>query len=128
MNDKYRIILLSKYELEYRINIPQIKCLYHILSDPTNIKISISENLPLLLTDIDKWKKWVKSIKSTKYKYQLKIKPFPYSSPLRYKSISVSLGFELTPSNKLAPDKPIPEFSSNELSRKRVRRQELFDK
>ena len=98
-------------------------------TDPANPIFSIDDNFVYLMRKGEKkWaKNWVAKKKILRsHKFQINIKPFPYSNDDTCKLKEIYPGFERAVKKKMAPNKPIPKCKSNELSRKIARRNEIF--
>ena len=79
-----------------------------------------------LLPNAQQWKRTIKRMKQSTYLKTIEIKPYSFSRDDKYKSIFASLGIDLAPKKKLAPNKPIPSYTAEKLMRKYATRNRIF--
>ena len=144
----YTNVLMNDDQLEYRMNIDNVKSLTHIASelsvsngtkyidfkrDTTLHNVDLLGN-PIGIKRFDniyrrdetKWNKRIKRRKKTTHNISIKLKPYPFSNDDKYISKLVSLGIDFAPKKKLAPVKPIPNYNALKRQKKYARRTRMF--
>ena len=147
MDNKHADVLLLDNQLQFRLNIKNVKAITHLSSSQTelfgakyidfkfddqyHIKNLLGEPIAIkrcehILPNMERWKKVIKKFKSTSYLQAIQIKPYAFSNDDEYNTISPSLRIDFAPKKKLAPNEPIPTYNATNLQKKFDKRDRIF--